>query len=163
MTRDKIITDLFVSKDFTGCIAKMKPECLQDELKSEVALILCEMSEEKILELYNSGGLKFYTVRIILNLIKSNTSPFYKKFRGNNIELSELIEPFIEQPEPCLNDKKDSAILGIENLYWYDREIIKLYGKLGTYRAVEAETGIPFESIYKTVQRACKAIRKKVA
>lgn len=159
MTRNEIITELFTSKDFNNCIKKMKPVNLQDELKAEVALILCEKPEDKIVELYCSGMLKFYTVRIILNLIQSNTSPFYKKFRVSNVELSEIIEPVIVE----YDHRKDAAIEAIEDLYWYDREIMKIYIEHGTYRKVEQETGIPFESIYKTIQKSIATIRKKVA
>ena len=159
MTRNQIIADLFTSKDFNSCIKKMKPESLQDELKAEVALILCEKPEEVIIELWELGKLKFYTVRIILNLMQSSSSPFYKKFRVSNVELSEIIEPIIVE----YDHRKDAAINEIENLYWYDREILKLYGEYGTYRKVEEVTGIPFESIYKTVQKASLQIRKKVA
>lgn len=163
MTKNEIIAELFTSKDFNACIRKMEPKNLQDELKSEVALILCEKPEEKILELYNSGGLKFFTVRIILNLIKSNSSPFYKKFRANFIELSEIIEPVIQEYDAEINTRKDQAIEHLEGLYWYDREIIKLYAEHGTYRKVEAATGIPFESVYLTVKKARKQIIDKVA
>lgn len=172
MTKNQIIADLFKSKDFKNCILKMKPEHLQDDLRSEVMLILCESTEEKILALHGSGGLKFYTVRIILNLIQSNTSPFYKKFRTTHLELEsrETDQEYAGQVFSILADKereeievkKDLAISEIESLYWYDREIVKLYVKLGTYRAVEEETGIPFESIYKTVQKSCKQIRAKI-
>ncbi len=163
----------------------MKPIGLQDDLKAEVALILCEIKEDKIIDMFTRGYLKFYTVRIILNQIQSNTSPFYKKYRGDyNIDVNDFLKygiwdnlehsdtdnnrlinvtGLIESEADSYDTRKDQAIEEIETLYWYDREILKLYGKLGTYRAIEEETGIPFESIYKTVQKACKEIRKKVA
>jgi hypothetical protein len=159
MTRNQIIAELFTSKDFNACIKKMKPESLQDELKAEVALILCEKPDGVIIELWELGKLRFYTVRIILNLIQSSSSPFYKKFRTSTVELSEIAEPMIIE----YDGRKDHAINEIENLYWYDKEILKLYIQYGTYRKVEEITGIPFESIYKTVQKASLQIRKKVA
>lgn len=85
--RDKILTDLFKSKEFNDCISKMKPEHLQDDLKGEVLLILCEMEEGKLMDLHYKGVLRFYTVRTILNLIQSTTSPFYKKFRNPVIDI----------------------------------------------------------------------------
>lgn len=173
MTKNEILSELFTSKDFNQCIRKMKPVNLQDELKAEVALILCEKDEEKIFQLWESGGLKFFTVRIILNLIQSNTSPFYKKFRSNEFSLSyhdldsaENGEGFKRQitlEASEYDTSKDMAISEIDNLYWYDREILKLYAEHGTYRKVEEVTGIPFESVYKTTQRACKIIRKKLS
>lgn len=158
MTKNEILSELFTSKDFNQCIRKMKPENLQDELRAEVALILCEKPEDLIIGLADRKELRFYTVRIILNLIQSNTSQFYKKFRVNNLELSEIIEPIIIE----YDERKDTAISEIDNLYWYDREILKLYAEHGTYRKVEEVTGIPFESVYKTVMKNCKIIRDRL-
>lgn len=158
MTKNEILSELFTSKDFNQCIRKMKPESLQDELKAEVALILCEKPEDLIIGLADRKELRFYTVRIILNLIQSNTSQFYKKFRVNNLELSEISEPTIIE----YDERKDTAISEIDNLYWYDREILKLYAEHGTYRKVEEVTGIPFESVYKTVMKNCKIIRDRL-
>lgn len=195
MSRNEIIADLYNSREFKETILKMNPAHLQDDLKSEVMLILCEKEENEIISIYESGGLKYYTVRIILNLIQSSTSPFYKKFRQqsydlsilrdqtsydvaselsdstdvNNIELSKFALRYMssqEEDAESINYKQTIECLAlneIDNLYWYDKEIIKLYLKLGNYRAVEAETGIPWESIYKTVQKACKKIKLKVA
>lgn len=193
--RDKILTDLFKSKEFNDCISKMRPEHLQDDLKGEVMLILCEMEEGKLMDLHYKGVLRFYTVRVILNLIQSSTSPFYKKFRMSGFDLTSIkssvmsgsydfslleamdseninlvhrkvleaisFEDLGEQKEKQL--KECLALDEIDNLYWYDREIVKLYLELGTYRAVEEATGIPFESVYKTVIKSCRQIKKKVA
>lgn len=199
MTKDQILSDLFVSADFNACIGKMKPEHLRDDLKSEVMLILCESAEEKIVGLHQAGGLTYYTVRIILNLIQSNTSPFYKKFRQFNQHLlsnegstvsnelgqsviasADLGVDYLMERESESNQEyagmvfgimeererkeklEDLALDQINSLYWYDQEIVKLYMKLGSYRAIEAETGIPWESCYKTVKRACARILKNV-
>ncbi len=194
MTKDQILSDLFVSADFNACIGKMKPEHLRDDLKSEVMLILCESAEEKIVGLHQAGGLTYYTVRIILNLIQSNTSPFYKKFRAmvdardpkatqmdnpknpyDNSHLELLLHKEAESDQEYAGmvfgiieerERKekleDLALDQINSLYWYDQEIVKLYMKLGSYRAIEAETGIPWESCYKTVKRACAIILKNV-
>lgn len=189
MTRNEIITELYESRDFNNCIAKMKPEHLQDELKAEVMLILCEKDETLIKALHQKGDLRFYTVRIILNLIQSNTSPFYKKFRTEHLDISVfgdgcpsnndrpgLLSGYHELSNyhKSNSDERDAEVIAlkqlqeaalseIDNLYWYDREIVNLYLKLGNYRAVERETGIPWESVYKTVQRSCKKIRERVA
>lgn len=176
MTKNEILSELFTSKDFNQCIRKMKPESLQDELKAEVALILCEKPEDLIIGLADRKELRFYTVRIILNLIQSNTSPFYKKFRDTETLLFDDLpigttsntgfnqnknhKIFIE--DNGYDDRKDNAISEIDNLYWYDREILKLYAEHGTYRKVEEITGIPFESIYKTIQKNCKIIRARL-
>ncbi|OOQ57159.1 hypothetical protein [Mucilaginibacter pedocola] len=160
--KNKLLTELFNSREFNRCIKKMRPEWLHDDLRAEVALILCEMPEEKIMALHQQGVLRFYAVRIILNLAQSSTSPFFKKFRASWVELENIIEPAYIEYDKEKEAMLTQAITEIDNLYWYDKELLKLYLKLGSYRAMEQETGIPFESIYKTVQQACKAIRTKV-
>jgi hypothetical protein len=79
--KNKIIADLYQSKEFIDVIGKIDPEHLRDDLKQEIMLILLEKADDVIIELHESRKLKFYTVRIILNLVISVHSPFYKTFR----------------------------------------------------------------------------------
>lgn len=191
MTRDKILSDLFTSKEFIQCIAKMEPVELQEELKAEVALVLCEMNTEKLMGLAERNELKYYTVRIIINQIQSKSSPFYKKFRKSPLTCKLVITDFerldlnadqiheegikpvyvhlYNEMQKALHDnqkyddRSDRAIAEIENLPWYDREMLKLYAEYGTYRKIEEITQIPWESAYKTIKKACKEIKSKIA
>ena len=86
-TKNQIIEELYRSKEFNDCIGKMEPEHLRDDLKAEVALILLETPDTKIAGLSEQGNLKFYAVRIILNLIQSKTSTFFKKYRSYFVEI----------------------------------------------------------------------------
>jgi hypothetical protein len=81
MTRNQIITQLFTGKNFNDCISKMEPEHLRDDLRMEVIAIVCEWSDERIIGLHERKELDFFVVRVILNQIQSNTSPFAKKYR----------------------------------------------------------------------------------
>lgn len=164
--RNKIISDLFTSKEFNDCIRKMQPVELQDDLKAEVALILCEHSDDKIISIHNShtNALKYYTVRIILNLIQSKTSPFYKKYRQPVYEFSDDHDRSID-----INDdidtrlqaeaKEEKVMSIIDGLYWYDKEMLKLYLEKGSYREMQKETNIPWGSCYDTIQMVINKIR----
>jgi DNA-directed RNA polymerase specialized sigma24 family protein len=160
----------------------MEPIELQDDLRAEVALILCEHSDEKIISIHESSpnALRYYTVRIILNLIQSKTSPFYKKYRHPIFQYN---ESFSEENEFAIKDiakystqdnlteeeqfnirlqaelKEEKVLKIIDGLYWYDREIVKLYIEKGDYRAIAKEVGIPWGSIYDTVQMALNKIK----
>lgn len=57
---------------------------------------------------------------------------------------------------------EDQALSTIDELHWYEKGLIDLYIKHGTYRAIEAETGIPWESAYKSIQKSLKHIRCQV-
>ena len=78
MLRNKIITEFWESKSVNEAFEKMQPIELQADLKSEVFLVLCEMEESKLIGLYERNELKYYMVRIMLNMIKSDRSNFFK-------------------------------------------------------------------------------------
>ena len=163
MTKNQIIEKLYLSKNFNDCIKKMEPVYLQDDLKSEVIAIVCDWTEEKIVDLHTKNQLEFYVVRVIINQIKSKTSPFYTKYRKSFAELTG------EEPHDCTDLKErelkelteDIAIKDIDNLYWYDAEILRLYLELGTYRAIQEKTGIPFISCYVNIKKSLKTLKRK--
>ena len=68
----------------------MNPEDIREDLKQEVFLVLCEMEEERLLQMYNDGYLKFFIVRTILNMVKSDRSNFARTFRQTYEELTDL-------------------------------------------------------------------------
>lgn len=180
MTRDKIIADLFTGKNFTDCIAKMEPEQLRDDLKQEVILIICELDEGKLIGLWQRKELEFFTVRVILNQIKSNSSPFARKFRNNLLmfmdEVNDDMQGLNVSPnwvhsdispdefeERLVHEEVQAlAIEEINKLHWYHRGLIELYSKHGNYRAIEKETGIPFGSCYKSIRKALDGIKNRV-
>lgn len=197
MTRTEIITNLYTGKNFSDCINKMEPDYLRDDLKQEVISIICELPEEKLQQLHNDKALEFFTVKVILNQIKSNTSPFAKKYRqfkgiycdnfeakdnfdeskNGELVIGERMDWFNRQQEvlkqhydnPADIEERelkelieDMAISEIEKLHWYNVGLIELYRKHMNYRAIEKETGIPWQSCYKTIVKSFKEIKQKV-
>lgn len=164
-TKNEIIEQLFKSREFNDCINKMEPEHLRDDLRSEVVLILLETPEEKI-QLINEqvNGLKYYTVRVILNLIQSKTSKFYKQYRQQLAELNDRFAyEFTDLEEREQREEMEDKALGeVDNLYWYNKEMVRLYLQHGNYRAIEEITRIPYSSAYKTIQRSLQEIKLKV-
>jgi hypothetical protein len=88
---NEIIVELIESKDFKKCINKVQPSCIRRDLVSEISLILLETNPDKIILMGDKQQLRFYVVKIIMNLAFSNTSPFYKKFRKNSVLFKENI------------------------------------------------------------------------
>lgn len=89
MTREKIIEQLFTGKNFNDCLSKMEPDHLREDLRQEVALVVCEWPDEKVIGLWERKELEFYVVRVILNMIKSNSSKFYRMYRQPVAQLHE--------------------------------------------------------------------------
>ncbi len=184
-TKNQIIEALYRSKDFCDCINKMDPAELRDDLKAEVTLVLLEKPDTLIEQLHGLGQLKFYAVRVIMNLIQSKTSPFYKKYRTTFLDIDskpmdasfslwtkeqargvdKIIAEFNSaqitdhSERKTLEELQDLALANLSKLSWYEKGIIDLYMKLGNYRAIEADTGIPWESAYKTIQKSIQKIR----
>ncbi len=164
-SKNDIIEELYKSREFNDCIARMEPDHLRNDLKAEVILILLEKDERELKDIHAKGALKFYTVRIIINLIQSKTSLFYKRYRQ---PLAELTDRFFAdemtdvEERIAREDMGERAMSEIDNLYWYNSGILKLYLKHGNYRAIEKDTGIPYSSAYKTVKKSFQELKQKV-
>lgn len=164
-TKNEIIAELYQSREFNECIGKMEPDYLRDDLRSEVVLILLETDEGKIMQLHEQpNGLRYYTVRIIINLIQSKTSKFYKQYRQQLAELNDRFAyEFTDLEEREQREEVEDKALGeVDNLYWYNKEMVRLYLQHGNYRAIEEITRIPYSSAYKTIQKSFQEIKQKV-
>ncbi len=141
---------------------------MREDLRQEVMIALLEKDEQFIVDVHARKELAFYTVRVILNLAKSNTSPFYKKYRLMHQEFIEGIKPDLAVMPEDIADREvqeaieDFTIEQINSLYWYDQELVRLYMKLGNFRALEKDTGIPFISCYKNVKKSIALLKSKV-
>lgn len=160
MLRNEIITEFWESKSVNEAFEKMQPVELQADLKAEVFLILCEMDESKLIGLYERNELKYYMVRIMLNMIKSDRSTFFKNYR-NYVELLENdVEVFESSPEETYNKIE----LHLQNLHWYNRELFKLYALDFKKNAKELsrKTGIPYMSIVRSINKTKAEIKKNM-
>lgn len=79
--RDQVISELWRSPDVAAAIAKMEPVALQDELKQELFLVLCEMDEAKLQALSERKELRWYMVGVMRNMVMSDRSTFYNTHR----------------------------------------------------------------------------------
>lgn len=160
MNRENIISELYQSKDINEAISKMQPIELQDDLKSEVFLVLCEMDEEKLIGMYEQGYLKYFIVRTILNMAKSDRSNFYRKFRQVYQEIPITYELPKDEYDETLVTKLEQ---GMEILHWYEAELLKLYSQNGkNLLAISRETKIPYRSLLKTIRKAKTLLKFKI-
>lgn len=119
-----------------------------------------EMSfKSNIQDIIDSGGARFYCVRIMMTQWRSKTGPFYKQYikSGEQIEHHDVEE----KEEKVLDVDKVNNIL--EELTWYDRELFKLYAEgEHNYSSLAKETGIPRTSIGLTINRVKKYIKQNL-
>jgi len=89
-SRSDITSELYLSKELSSALNKMKPIELRDDLKQEMFICLCGLNDEKFWSIYNNNGLpglKFWLVRVMLNMIHSTKSNqlFFKHYRNHVI------------------------------------------------------------------------------
>lgn len=165
MTRNEIILQLWNDPDIRQAIGKMQPVELQDDLRQEMFVVICSLPEERFMQIYRDGGLKYYLVRTMLNMIKSDRSTFFKKFREPFTEISpnysddvELLTNF-ESSEA----KESNVFQAVDALPWYDRELLKLYAEEKNIAKLSKDTRIPYRSLFKTITKAKKKVRKAMS
>lgn len=52
-----------------------------DDLIQEIYMILLDYNKDRIVDMYNKKQLKFFLVGIIQRQYRSNTSPYFKKYK----------------------------------------------------------------------------------
>ena len=114
-------------------------------------------SKKNYEEIINSGGVRFYVVRIMLTQWRSNTGPFYKMFF--NQKSNEISEDIIDYKE--YDQHELEYIKALEDLAWYDKELFKIFSdKQHTISSLSRETGIPRSSVDITIKKVRKILRK---
>ena len=158
MDKNKIVEQYWLNDEVNQAFAKMQPEELQYDLKVEVFMVLLEMEDEKLFGLYKRGEIRFYIVRTMLNMIKSDRSQFWKKYR-NYTEYEDK-----EQAETEQNSVINVMEKGIEKLHWYQKEILNLYTFDFNKNAKELsrKTGIPYMSIIRTLKQTKNELKKHI-
>ncbi len=166
-SRSEITSELYLSKELASALNKMKPIELRDDLKQEMFICLCSLTDEKFYGIYeNNGlpGLKFWLVRVMLNMIHSTKSNqlFFKNYRMKY----ESIEGFDNLTE--LEDSKEEKEMlfnlideNRKSLSWYEDRMLETYMELGFNQTeVSRRTKIPYQSVVKTIGIIKKKLRQ---
>jgi DNA-directed RNA polymerase specialized sigma24 family protein len=148
---------MYEDPDIAEAIGKMDPPDLRDDLRQEIFLVLAEMDEALLIQRYNEGWLRYYIVRTMLNMIKSDRSTFYNRFRRGFEELGDIGERLQDEGQ----EEAEKSIEGhLSALHWSERKLIEIYSENGRNVAkISRETGIPYRSLFKTIKKT-KALLK---
>ena len=179
MNFDKVITEHYLNKDLIAFFKNIASDWW-DELRQDVFLALLKYDKEKILDMHNRKCLKFFTIRIALNQFRSKNSKFYyQNFKHQNASLSLHHDEMVSNVDEILfsnnmydlqgetnYEKVENKILSvekeIEKLRYFERETLKLYLDLGTYKKVSENTGIPIRTIANAVKKGVNNVQLKL-
>jgi len=112
-------------------------------------------------EIIESGGGRFFCVRIMMNSFRSTTSPFYTTYRKPSDSIEEA-EDLVEEEDDTkeLVKKIKQELL---KLPWYDRMLFETFVDEGhTISSLARATGIPRTSISLSINRIRRHIKKSI-
>ena len=120
MSREKILDELVKSgfiewytlqlmSKTSGFIVQTDEE--YQEYIQEIWLQICEIQEDKLIDLYNENKLKAYVSGLIHRNVKSNTSPAYTHIRKQNNKYIRKSDDDWEK----YSDTNDISYLSMEN------------------------------------------------
>jgi len=160
MVKNEILEQYWTSKEVNDAFDKMHPEELRYDLKAEVFLVLCEMENDKLVGMFERNELKFYIVRIMLNMIKSDRSTFYKNYRN----YTEFVDQDFVSDDYDNTNMFEKLEANMDGLHWYNKEILKLYAIDFKKNAKELsrKTGIPYMSIIRTINKTKKQMKTNI-
>ena len=93
MTKNEVIGKLAkerIVEQICSNVAKSADNLLQD-LQQDIYIDLLSKDDDKIVQLYESGQLKYFITRMVINNIHSTNSPYwckYKRFTQNMNEIT---------------------------------------------------------------------------
>lgn len=170
MTATKVLTDLYRSADLDQCITKLVPRDHREDFKQELLLILCEKKDDLILNLYNTSGLTYYVVRVVLNLVNQKRNVYHRIYRDQKVTYdTDKINATVQAAEALdiheralCEDREAKSVkeilngLNINRETFYYRKLVEAVDEHGGVRAAAAATGIPRT----TISRAMAKVRE---
>jgi len=169
------ISEIYNNQDIDNCIGKLVKKDLREDFKQELFLILLSVPCEKIVQM--NGELKYFVVRIILNLVRQKRNIFHKTYLDKQVEydtdklnyqvsspadvdtISERVEREKREEEQINKISGIDAELGNMG-YPYHEEMIRLLIKFGSNREIARKTGIPSTTVDRTINKIRNHLRK---
>jgi DNA-directed RNA polymerase specialized sigma24 family protein len=162
LSKSFVLSALFTSEEIAEVLRKIQPSYIRDDVRQAAFLVLYEKDEVFIMDLHSRGKLRQYVAKTIYNTAHFSESGFNRaNRRATEIPTENFSCVADEEPDYDYEALVEACPIKLEAIYWYNRDLLKLYVKLGSYRKVAEETGIPCRSVYDAVKQA-KADMKKL-
>jgi DNA-directed RNA polymerase specialized sigma24 family protein len=162
MTKKIALEAIYSSREVDEVMLKIKPDYNRDDIKQTAFLELLEKPEELILELYHKNKLRHYVVKTIYNTANFSESKHNRQHRRAKEIPTECFPCTPIEDTEEYEDLLKACVVKVSELDWYKRELLTLYAQEGTYRKLEALTGIPLNSIHDAVKKAKEEIKKNL-
>lgn len=136
------------------------------DLCHEVIIQLYDIDEAKLAPLIESGAIRFWIVRMLINNYRSKTSRYHYKYRKPATRIRELKSEIIKWSEPTQWEVRENQFQAIENAIedvpWFDAVVFSIYYEEGhSLNTLAEETGISRHTLYSTIRRTQDEIKKQ--
>ena len=156
----------YITKQYYFLLSVSKKYTKNDDWASELL-------HEVILQLYDRDtinvklddeSIKSYIIRALMINWCYPTSPFYKKYKKDNlthIDMTQVIE--MAQQDTEIDNHKFMDILEEEfgNLYWFNKLLMEKYFVLGSLKKVSVDTKIPLPSIGRYIKETKYQVKER--
>jgi DNA-directed RNA polymerase specialized sigma24 family protein len=136
-----------------------KDDNLKEDLLSEAILVLLE-SKETFIEVSECERFLVHTMFRLWTQSRGGFSEKYKQF-----ERTESIEHYDFMAEDAVEGKREYAnnhlvTAALNQIRWYNRELIQMKAEGKTFRKIAKETGINHNSVYHAIMQGRKQIKE---
>ncbi len=143
-----------------------------DDVTQEVFMYLYE-DAERLEQLIADKKIKWYFIRLCKNNYYSKTSKYYYKYNRPYKDVSfndDIMKLGLKLKSEDLYFIQDSDMINdiLSELYWYDRELFRLYvlgdndGRKYTYTSLSKKTKISRMNIYITIKKVKEYIKERL-
>lgn len=149
------------------CINKISHPSLRDDFRQHFYQQILEMNPIKLTNAYTNGYLDYLCIRIINNQYNSKSSSFFKHYKSNFNRPHDDIDsindlPYLEDNHSTIDVMEEIMEL-LKGRHYYHSHLWKMYYlKEMTYKQIEKETQINFQSVRKSVIKTNKWLHKKL-
>jgi hypothetical protein len=154
MTRETLLISIAKDKSVRTTCNNISRGKDSDEFYQFILYKICEIPEERLLSIYEKGYLRWYIVSMIVKEGSDWLRPSKQTEYDGNVDFEdEVYNIEIE----CKVEEVEGKIQG---LCEQDRRMLLEYIKLGSYRKLANETGIPYRTIGNNINRIKKQLHE---
>ncbi len=160
ITKNQILTEFYNSANLCKMLAKFDAGAGQQDLKSELFLVLCSQPEEKIQDLHCNNQLIYFATGIVQRMIFQKSGKFNRTYRKTNVEFNDELDTSTEDYDTERDQKETKVKDSIEkDLHWVESSMLSIYLEKGSiYRAAKA-TGISQDQVGRILKNARRKLK----
>ena len=157
-----VTIDQFMRENYKELATAASRISNNSELSEELLHFCLEefLKKKDCLAIVDSGGGRFYIVRILLNQWRSTTSEFFHTYRKHNDEITDEYADEVYEEDPTFMERADAVREELARLPWYDRKLFETFvSENHTVSSLARATQIPRTSVSLTINRIRRHVR----